>query len=172
MRAGRTRAYIGLGSNLDHPARQLELALTALAALPGTTLVACSRMYRNPPLGPPDQPDYVNAVAAIDTDLAPLALLRGLQGVERAQGRVRDGSRWGPRTIDLDLIAYGAATIDLPGLKVPHPGAAARIFVLIPLHEIAPDAALPGYPPLAALIAALDADQLVPLAVDPSPRGE
>lgn len=169
MRAGRTRAYIGLGSNLDHPARQLEIALTALAALPGTTLVARSRLYRNPPLGPPDQPDYVNAVAAIDTDLAPLALLDGLQSIESAQGRVRDGSRWGPRTIDLDLIAYGAATIDLPGLKVPHPGLAARNFVLIPLHEIAPDVAIPGHPPLAALIAALDGGQLVPLSADPSP---
>jgi 2-amino-4-hydroxy-6-hydroxymethyldihydropteridine diphosphokinase len=126
-------------------------------------------LYRNPPLGPPDQPDYVNAVAAVDTDFAPRALLERLQEIERAQGRVRDGARWGPRTIDLDLIVYGAATIDVPGLKVPHPELAARPFVLVPLHEIAPDAVIPGHPSLATLITALGGDQLVALSADSQP---
>jgi 2-amino-4-hydroxy-6-hydroxymethyldihydropteridine diphosphokinase len=169
LSAGRQRAYVGLGSNLDAPARQLELALTALSELPVTSLVARSRLYRNPPLGPPEQPDYVNAVAALDTALAPLALLAAMQAIERAQGRVRDGRRWGPRTLDLDLIAYADLTIDAPGLKVPHPDLAARPFVLVPLREIAPDAVIPGHAPLADLIARLPAADLAALEVEPAP---
>lgn len=157
------RVYIGLGSNLDDPAGQLRQALTALARLPGTRLAACSRFYRSPPLGPQDQPDYVNAVAALDTELAPDALLDALQAIEAAQGRVRL-RRWGPRTLDLDILLYGDAVLATPRLSVPHPGLAERGFVLYPLAELAPDLMLPDGRSLAALLGQCDSTGLEPLA--------
>ncbi|WP_084166474.1 2-amino-4-hydroxy-6-hydroxymethyldihydropteridine diphosphokinase [Stutzerimonas azotifigens] len=146
--------YLGLGSNLAEPVQQLEEALAALAALPATTLAAVSSFYASDPLGPPDQPRYVNAVAALDTELPPLALLDALQTIENDQGRVRE-RRWGPRTLDLDILLYGDRLIDDPRLRVPHYHMHARAFVLYPLAEIAPaDLTLPDGRALAELLAA------------------
>ena len=149
-------AYVALGSNLDDPVAQLRRALDALDGLPGTRLVARSSLYRNPPLGPQDQPDFVNAVAGLLTTLPATALLAALQAIEDAQGRRRDGPRWGPRTLDLDLLAYGHLRLDSEALVLPHPGLASRPFVLVPLHEIAPGLQLPGGASVARLAAAAD----------------
>lgn len=149
------RAYIGLGSNLDDPVQQLHRALEGLTRLPQTQLVACSRFYRSTPLGPQDQPDYVNAVAALDTDLPPAALLDALQAIEVGQGRVRL-RRWGPRSLDLDILLYGVAVLATPRLTVPHPGLTERSFVLYPLAELDPDLVLPDGRRLAELLAQCD----------------
>ena len=138
------RAYIGLGGNLDQPAARIRKARAALAVLPNTREAAFSRLYRSAPMGPADQPDYVNAVMALDTQLEPIALLDHLQAIENAQGRVRLGERWGPRTLDLDLLLYGEDIIEHERLTVPHPGLHQREFVLYPLFEIAPDLSIPG----------------------------
>ena len=141
--SGLSRAYIGLGSNLRDPRMQLQRGLAALAALPGSRCVACSSLYRSIPLGPP-QPDYINAVAALDTRLEPLALLDALQDLEARQGRVREeGTRWGPRVLDLDLLLYDALILDGPRLTLPHPELSRRDFVLYPLYEIAPHLNIP-----------------------------
>jgi 2-amino-4-hydroxy-6-hydroxymethyldihydropteridine diphosphokinase len=132
------RVHVGLGSNLDSPQRQLRDALQALAALPGTRLVEASSFYTSDSLLP-GQPRYTNAVAALDTDLAPLALLDALQAIENDQGRER-GERWGPRTLDLDVITYADRVIDEPRLKVPHYHLQARAFVLYPLAELVDEA--------------------------------
>jgi 2-amino-4-hydroxy-6-hydroxymethyldihydropteridine diphosphokinase len=129
-------AYIGLGSNLDDPLNQIEQAALELAALPGCQLLALSPRYRSAPMGPADQPDYINAVAALATQLEPLALLDALQAIEQQHGRQRL-LRWGARTLDLDLLLYGEQTIDHPRLMVPHPGMLERAFVLVPLADIA-----------------------------------
>jgi 2-amino-4-hydroxy-6-hydroxymethyldihydropteridine diphosphokinase len=116
-------------------------------------LLACSSLYRTKPVGPRDQPDFVNAVARLCTHLDPLSLLARLQGIERAHGRVRDGTRWGPRTLDLDLLLYGREQIDEPGLRVPHPEIANRAFVLVPLAELGPEPpTIPGGRSLADLL--------------------
>ncbi|MFO7604106.1 MAG: 2-amino-4-hydroxy-6-hydroxymethyldihydropteridine diphosphokinase [Gammaproteobacteria bacterium] len=146
-------AYIGLGSNLDHPQTQLRQAIDAIAVLPGCRRLALSSLYRSRPLGPQDQPDYINAVMAIETTLAPLALLDELQAIEQAQGRVRGAERWGPRTLDLDLLLYAAEEYDAPRLKIPHPGLHERSFVLYPLYEIAPALVIPGRGALVELLA-------------------
>lgn len=135
-------AYIGLGSNLQDPLRQLKEAFTALSALPESKLLSRSSLYGSKPMGPQDQPDYVNAVALLETRLPPLQLLHELQQIENQQGRVRQ-RRWGERTLDLDLLLYGDQCIDLPELVVPHIGLAERNFVLYPLHEIAPELHIP-----------------------------
>ncbi len=139
-----TRAYVGLGSNLGNPAGQVRTALAELADLPATVRVGHSRLYRSPPMGPADQPHYVNAVAVLDTALDPRALLLGLQGIEARHGRVRGQARWGPRTLDLDLLVFGEWCSADPSLTVPHPGIAERPFVLWPLLEVAPDLKVPG----------------------------
>ena len=131
------RVYIGLGSNLAEPRTQLESALAALDTLPQSRLVSRSSFYGSDPLGPADQPRYVNAVAALDTALEPLALLDELQAIEQQQGRVRKDERWGPRTLDLDILLFGSHTINEPRLTVPHYHMHARAFVLYPLAEIA-----------------------------------
>lgn len=154
-------AYIGLGSNLDSPAAQVAAAIDALADLPDSTLRAVSSYYSNPPMGPQDQPDYVNAVVALDTRLAPRALLDAMQAIERSQGRDRSVQRWGPRTIDLDLLLYGDAVIAEDHLTVPHPGIHERAFVLVPLAEIAPQVSIPGQGALATLLAATDRASVV-----------
>jgi len=154
-------AYLGLGSNLDDPAAQLQQALRALAALPQCRLLRQSPFYRSRPMGPADQPHYLNAVAALETRLAPLDLLDALQAIEQAQGRVRDGQRWGPRTLDLDLLLYGAQQIAEPRLQVPHPGLGERNFVLYPMADIAAgDLQIPGRGTLAELQAACPPDGL------------
>ncbi|MCO7521213.1 MULTISPECIES: 2-amino-4-hydroxy-6-hydroxymethyldihydropteridine diphosphokinase [unclassified Pseudomonas] len=131
-----TRAFIGLGSNLDEPAEQLRNALQALDLIADTRLAAASALYTSDSLLP-GQPRYTNAVAAIDTALTPLALLDALQGIENDQGRVRQ-ERWGPRTLDLDMLLFGDQVIDVPRLKVPHYHMQARPFVLYPLAELVP----------------------------------
>jgi len=136
-------AYIGLGSNLDDPERRIARAVESLEALPDTQVTARSSLYRSAPLGPPDQPDFLNAVVTLRTALGPSDLLGRLKAIERDQGR-KPGPRWGPRVIDLDLLVYADAVIDEPGLVVPHPGIAQRNFVLLPLREIAPDLEVPG----------------------------
>jgi len=162
------RAYIGLGSNLQNPTQQLQQALIALKALPQTQLVCVSSFYRSAPLGPPDQPDYCNAVAALDTALAPLALLDALQSIEQAQGRLR-GERWGARTLDLDILLFGGQIIKSEHLTVPHPQMQHRAFVLCPLAEIAPNLALPNGQSLADWLAACSFDELERLLVSPRP---
>ena len=132
-------AYIGLGANLGEPRRQLQEALARLDGADEVEVVKVSAFYRNPPLGPPDQPWYVNAVAQVRTRLAPEELLRVLQGIEAALGRVR-GECWGPRRLDLDLLLYDGEVIADAQLKVPHPEMHRRAFVLAPLAEIAPGA--------------------------------
>ncbi|SDT27410.1 2-amino-4-hydroxy-6-hydroxymethyldihydropteridine diphosphokinase [Pseudomonas oryzae] len=148
------RVYIGLGSNLAEPRRQLEAALGALAQLPRCRLVAVSSLYASDPLGPPDQPRYVNAAAALDCELAPLELLDALQAIEREQGRERKAERWGPRTLDLDILLFGDLQLDEERLTVPHYHMHARAFVLYPLAEIAPELRLPDGRPLHELLAA------------------
>lgn len=158
------RACIGLGGNIGDVAAALRAALAALGALPGTRLVRASRFYRTPAWGVEAQPDFINAVAVLDTTLPARALLDALLDIERAHGRERaaDGSRWGPRTLDLDLLLYGEAVIDEPGLIVPHPQLHARAFVLVPLAEVAADAEVPGRGRVDALLAGVDADDIVP----------
>jgi 2-amino-4-hydroxy-6-hydroxymethyldihydropteridine diphosphokinase len=149
------RAYVGLGSNLDDPPQQLRRALDALAALPDTSLSGASRFYRSPPWGPIDQPDYVNAVAALDTELAPLALMEALLMIERAAGRSRR-ERWGPRVLDLDLLLYDRLQYSSDALQLPHPRMHERPFVLLPLAELAPELELPGRGSLRQLILSVD----------------
>ena len=133
------RVYIGLGSNLAEPRQQLRGARDALASIADSQLFAVSSLYLSDPLGPPDQPRYNNAVAALDTSLSPLDLLDALQAIEHAHGRERKAERWGPRTLDLDILLFGDRLIDEPRLKVPHYHLYARAFVLYPLAEIAPE---------------------------------
>ena len=137
-------AYIGLGSNLQKPAQQIEEALGLVSEIPETRLVSVSSLYRSAPFGGVEQPDFVNAVASLMTQLVPLELLARMQEVENRRGRERDDTRWGPRVLDLDLLVYSGQTIDEPDLSVPHPGIGERNFVLLPLGEIAPDLAIPG----------------------------
>jgi 2-amino-4-hydroxy-6-hydroxymethyldihydropteridine diphosphokinase len=139
-----TTAYIGLGSNLESPVAQIKSARAAILGLTGIKERAFSNLYASAPMGPQDQPEYVNAVIAVDTDLPPLDLLHSLLTIEKAHGRVRGNQRWGARTIDLDLLLYGDQQIDLPELTVPHPGIAERPFVLYLLLECAPDLVIPG----------------------------
>ena len=148
-------AYVGLGSNLDGPVDRVLRAFTQLAALPQTQLVSRSSLWHTPPVGPVEQPPFVNAVAALLTQLSPRQLLEALLAAERVQGRERE-VRWGPRTLDLDLLVYGAGQVDEPGLTVPHPEMSRRAFVLYPLAEIAPTLSVPGQGRVAALAAAAD----------------
>ena len=138
-----TRAYIGLGSNLDNPRDQLLDALRELAEEEGIQLLAQSSLYLSEPMGPQDQPEFINAVAAIETTLGPLLLLEVLQAIENRHGRKRE-RHWGPRTLDLDLLLYGEEHISHPDLTVPHPGIAERSFVLLPLREVTPGLAIEG----------------------------
>ncbi len=137
-----TRCYIGLGSNLEDPRQQVSQALTELAQLADCQLVTASSLYRSDPVGPPGQPDYINAVACLETTLEAHALLDALQAIEQAHDRVRK-IHWGPRTLDLDLLLYGDQTISTERLTVPHAFMTERSFVLWPLTEIAPAIVLP-----------------------------
>lgn len=153
-------AYIGLGSNMDDPVAQVRRAFAALRDLPDSRLVASSALYQNPPMGPVGQPDFVNAVAALLTSLSPAELLAALQGIEDRHGRRRDGPRWGPRVLDLDLLVYGGRRLQTETLTVPHPGLTERAFVLWPLAEVAPGLRLPGGARVASLAAAMGAASL------------
>jgi 2-amino-4-hydroxy-6-hydroxymethyldihydropteridine diphosphokinase len=136
-------AYIGIGSNLSDPFSQVRQAFAALAALPSTRLVARSRLYRTKPFGPVAQDDFINAAAGLLTQLAPAELLQAIRSIENAQGRQRS-ERWGPRTLDLDLLVYASQSLASGELTVPHPGIAERAFVLQPLADISPTLDVPG----------------------------
>ncbi|HEX6833192.1 MAG TPA: 2-amino-4-hydroxy-6-hydroxymethyldihydropteridine diphosphokinase [Rudaea sp.] len=157
-------AYVGLGSNLDDPHAQIERALHALAKLPDSVLKGSSRLFRTAPWGVTDQPAFVNAAAMIQTNLSPHDLLRELLAIERDAGRVRGGTRWGPRVLDLDLLLYADRVIDEPGLRLPHPHLHERAFVLLPLADIAPQLIVPGHGEVARLLARIDTTGCEPLA--------
>lgn len=143
-------AAIGLGANLGNPAAQIDAAIARLAALPDSTLIRRSSLYRSAAMGPP-QPDYCNAVVLLRTTLTPDALVAHCKAIEAAAGRDFSAPRWTARILDLDVLVCGALRVDRPGLTVPHPGIAERNFVLVPLAEIAPDLDIPGLGPAAAL---------------------
>ncbi|CDL82072.1 2-amino-4-hydroxy-6-hydroxymethyldihydropteridine diphosphokinase [Xenorhabdus szentirmaii] len=138
-----TRVYIAIGSNLSEPLQQVENALAALKTIPDTLFVARSSFYRTKPMGPQDQPDFLNLAVALETQLPAEALLDHTQAIELAQGRVRKNERWGPRTLDLDIMLFGNQVINTERLTVPHYGLKQREFMLYPLAEIAPDLVFP-----------------------------
>lgn len=148
--------YIGLGSNLEDPPQQIRQAIEALKKLPDSRYIKNSDLYRSRPMHAGEalaepQPDYYNAVALIETELEPLTLLDNLQAIENSQGRLRV-ARWGPRTIDLDLLLYGQQLIREARLQVPHPGMCEREFVLYPMQQLTPELYIPGHGPLEDLI--------------------
>jgi 2-amino-4-hydroxy-6-hydroxymethyldihydropteridine diphosphokinase len=153
-------AYIGVGSNLDNPRAQVLSALRKLADLPTTRVVTTSPLYGSRPMGPADQPDYVNAVAGILTQLDSRALLTHLRAIESAAGRPDQRQKWGPRVIDLDVLVYGRERRDEPDLVIPHPGIVERNFVLYPLADIAPDLDVPGLGRVSELKSRLASDGL------------
>lgn len=157
-------AYVALGSNLDDPRMQVERALAALGALPATRCVLRSSLYRSPPFGPVDQPEFVNAVAGLLTELEPAPMLDALKNLESQLGRARPVVRWGPRRIDLDLLVHGETRIDTDGLRLPHPGIAERAFVLVPLAEIAPDLEVPHVGRVRTLLARVSTEGVERLA--------
>jgi 2-amino-4-hydroxy-6-hydroxymethyldihydropteridine diphosphokinase len=151
------RAYVALGSNQDDPQRQVLAAFSALDMLPDTRLERRSSLYRTPPWGVTDQPDFINAVAELDTGLGPKPLMQALLRIEAQAGRTREGRRWGPRILDLDLLMYGDLQLDEPGLSVPHPRIAERAFVLLPLAELDAKLVIPGQGRVDALLDRVDA---------------
>ncbi|MDQ5960613.1 MAG: 2-amino-4-hydroxy-6-hydroxymethyldihydropteridine diphosphokinase [Pseudomonadota bacterium] len=153
------RAFVALGANLVEPQAQVRAALAELARLPQSTLVAASSLYRTAPVGLAGQPDFINAVAALDTSLSPDDLLEALFAIERGFGRVRKEKN-GPRTLDLDLLLYDNEIIDTPHLHLPHPRLHLRAFVVVPLAEIAPDCRLPGRGTVAAWLPAVANQQI------------
>ena len=158
------QACIGLGANLGDAAGTLRQAVIALGQREDVTVRRMSRCYRTPAWGREDQPDFVNAVALLETRLSPRALLDLLLAVEADFGRHRiDGERWGPRTLDLDLLLYGDAVIDEPGLRVPHPHLHERAFALVPLLEVMPDARIPGYGDARDAVSVLEMSNIHPL---------
>jgi 2-amino-4-hydroxy-6-hydroxymethyldihydropteridine diphosphokinase len=161
MNPAAVSAWVGLGGNLDDVAATFQRALGLLDALPDTRLLRCSRNYRTPAWGPVPQPAYLNAVCELETRLPAERLMRALLDTELACGRDRDAPgalRWGPRTLDLDLLLYGEACVDEPGLNVPHPRLHERAFVLAPLAELAPGLSIPGRGRVSDLLAGLDAE--------------
>jgi len=146
-------AYIGLGSNLENPSRQINSARLAIASLSPLKEEAFSSLYQSPPLDSSEQPDYVNAVMAVTTYLSPIDLLHTLQSIENNHGRIRLGKRWSARTLDLDVLLYGDLVINTPELTVPHIGLTQRAFVLQPLYEIAPQLTIPDKGKLVDLLA-------------------
>ncbi len=162
--SGNVVAYVGLGANLGPAEMTLRAAIAALDQLPFTRLRIASSLYRTPPWGRQDQAEFVNAVAALETRLAPLALLDALLEVECLHGRVRlPGDRWGPRTLDLDLLLYGEHVLDLPRPRVPHPHLRERTFVVVPLAEIAAELVLPRHGMVCELLEHMDTLGLVPI---------
>ncbi|MEH6503234.1 MAG: 2-amino-4-hydroxy-6-hydroxymethyldihydropteridine diphosphokinase [Cycloclasticus sp.] len=151
-----TSAFIGLGSNLNQPVQQILRAIERIKVLNGVSLEAISSLYETPPMGPQDQPHYVNAAAKIMTSLEPLALLEALQTIETTQGRTRESGRWGARTLDLDILLYGDKCSIDPKLTLPHPGLHLRSFVLYPLFEIDKQLDIPRLGPVQQLIEELN----------------
>jgi len=151
------RAYVGLGGNVGDVEETMMEALMAIDGLPQTSIRAQSRLYRSPPWGRTDQDDFINAVVELRTRLAPRVLLDYLLEVESRFGRVRgEGDKWGPRTLDLDLLVFGEEILDLPGMHVPHPHLHERAFVLVPLAEIANMLQIPGRGQVGELLALID----------------
>jgi len=163
MRALWTPAYVAIGANLDDPHTRVRECFAYLAALPETKLIARSKLYRSRPLGPCDQPDYVNAAAGLLTTLTAPHLLAELKSLERMLGRDTPIVRWGPRRIDFDLSVFGSEQIQNDTLTVPHPGVPVRNFVLYPLLDIAPDLAVPGHGRIRDLAARISAEGLAAL---------
>ena len=155
-----TLAYIAVGSNLADPVAQAKSAIEVLKQHPDLNVVAVSSLYSSTPMGPQDQPDYINAVIAVETELSPLALLDCTQSIEQEHGRVRKAERWGPRTLDLDIVLYGDLEHHCERLTVPHYGMKVREFVLYPLAEIAPELVLPDHTPLKTLLEQVDRNGL------------
>lgn len=153
-------AYIGLGSNLENPMAQLDRAIDTLKKHDDLKSLRVSSIYGSKPVGPQDQPDYINAVAGFDTALSPIELLDLLQSIEQSQRRVRE-RHWGPRTLDLDLLLYGQETIQLPRLTVPHPFMLERGFVIKPLSDLAPDMLLANGKTVTEQLQQLDTSDLV-----------
>lgn len=164
----KTRAFIALGSNLDNPLAKVDASFRALAALPETELSRRSPMYRNSPVGPGRQPDFINAVAELFTGLDPHGLLNAVQDIETAQGRERKSVRWTPRVIDLDILLYGDRQIRDDWLTLPHPEMHRRRFVLQPLSDLAPDLEIPGYGPLRDLLQQAPAHEMIKMASAPA----
>jgi len=162
-------AYIGIGSNLDDPERQVRSAVEALRRVPNSRVLGVSRLFRTPPWGRAEQPPYVNAAAALATRLAPRELLDALLAIERERGRHRDGTRWGPRVIDLDLLLYGDQSVDEEGLRVPHPHIAERAFVLLPLADLDAGLDVPGHGSVRELLERVDSSGIVPVAETGTP---
>lgn len=178
--------YIGLGSNLSDPVRQVTDAIGCLNDIPETTVVTASSLYASCPMGPQNQPDFINAVAQVRTGLTPHALLSALLGVERRQGRnrprphrhlthrgeqqVQNTIHWGPRVIDLDLLLFGDETVKTENLTIPHPGLFERDFVIVPLLEIAPDLEICGYGLLAQYLNKARSYQLKKLTLPAKPE--
>lgn len=153
---------MGLGSNLSDPVKQVNRALRSLDELVQTRVVRCSKLYGSVPQGPQDQPDFVNAVCLLETQLTPLDLLLALQGIEQAQGRVKK-RHWGERLIDLDILLFDGLAISLPELTIPHVEIANRDFVLMPLFEIEPDVNIPNQGSVRSLISQLKTSYLHPI---------
>jgi 2-amino-4-hydroxy-6-hydroxymethyldihydropteridine diphosphokinase len=155
-----TIAYIAVGSNMSDPVSQAKLALESLKTLPKSEFMQTSSLYSSTPMGPQDQPDYINAVVCIQTELTPLQLLDCTQAIEQEQGRVRKEERWGPRTLDLDILLFGNEVLDSERLTIPHYGMKEREFVLYPLAEIAPNLSLPDGTELQDLLKKVDRNGL------------
>ena len=156
-------AYVALGANLEDPIAQVKAGITALATLPRTQLVAQSSLYRTAPIGYADQPDFINAVAAVETTLNPRELLAALLAIERHHGRVREFAN-APRTLDLDVLLYGDLRMHEDGLTIPHPRMHERAFVLAPLAEIAPQSEIPGHGRVNELLRGVDPGGVTRLA--------
>ena len=147
------QCFIAIGSNLENPVQQVTTAIAELKQIPQTSFVNVSRLHQTKPMGPQDQPDFINAVIQLATALNVFDFFAQLMLIEKQHGRVRDdGKRWGPRTLDLDLLLYGNMILDSPALILPHPGMKTREFVLRPLYEIAPDLCLPSGEKIADLL--------------------
>lgn len=157
------KVYIGLGSNLDDPQAQLKKATVALGTIPSCSVVKTSSFYKSKPVGPQDQPDYINAVVELATGLSAPVLLDYLQGIENEHGRQRE-QRWGARTLDLDILLFGEEVIHDDRLVVPHVEMHKRGFVLFPLEEIAPDCVIPDIGSVHALLQQVNTDDMVKLA--------
>jgi len=158
------KAWLGLGSNLDGPVAQLQLAFKHLADTDTIEVLQTSSLYQTPPWGDEEQGDFVNAVVQIETSLAPLALLHTLQSIENEMGRQRNDRRWGPRVIDIDLLLYGNSVVKTSELEVPHPRMHERAFVLLPIAELEPDLEIPGHGTSSDLLSPLDCSEIYQLS--------
>lgn len=158
-----SRVFIALGANLNQPLAQIKAAQAALTKLAYPNRIVHSPLYQSQPMGPADQPCFINGVSMFDTELSPLALLDALQAIEQQQGRVRKVERWGPRTLDLDMLLYGDIIYEDERLTLPHYDMKQRAFVLYPLADLAPDLVLPCGTPLAQLLLSCQADDITQL---------